>query len=754
VEVSEIGPEDSEDFTCSDVEEMKKQGNVEGLVRVLKQTRNVEVRNAAEEALLKIGEPAVEPLIRVLEHERWGVRRAAAYVLGYIGDGRAVEPLIKALKDEDEDVRYSAACALGEIGDRRAVEPLIEALSDEDEYEHVRMAAAEALALIGDRRAVEPMVRALESDGILINDFVADALVNLGLEEAVEPLIRALGSQQSYVRRCAAEALGKVRDERAVEPLVRALRDEDSWVRGAAAEALSRIGWRPRNPTERAYHLLGRQEWKELERLGEPAVEPLIRALNDDSESQRRAVETLVNIGEPAAKHLVEALRDERERVRRAAAEALERIGWRPESTAERVWYLAARKEWEKLAEGGEPAVGPLTQLLRDREVYVREKAAITLGRIGDRRATKHLEEALRDEDSRVRKAAAEALKGMRWRTRDASTRLAYLVARREWRKLVKIGEPAVEPLVRLLGEPVEEVQRGAAEALGKIGKPALGPLTRALRDENKGVRAWAAHAMGVMRNPEALEPLVQALKDREGSVREKAADALGRLGDERAIEPLIQLLLGYWERDEDHNIYEEEDYQEEEEREAQIAAICALEKIGGWKVIEALDSLLDDLDDYVYRSVEEVLTELREREATETLRRAFEASNFKLSEPEHLDYRLRVFHVKRKHSKYYMPIEIELDAEYREYSLRCELWCGLHGVGEGETVKEIADWLRKYAKQIRREARALKEMGFELVDRHIDGIHYLNFFYEKSYQPDRIDELIKDLKRVAEEVC
>jgi len=98
------------------------------------------------------------------------------------------------------------------------------------------------------------------------------------------------------------------------------------------------------------------------------------------------------------------------------------------------------------------------------------------------------------------------------------------------------------------------------------------------------------------------------------------------------------------------------------------------------------------------------------------------------------------------------MPIEIELDAEYGEYSLRCELWCGLHGVGEGETVREIADWLREYAERIKREASTLKEMGFELVDRHIDGIHYLNFFYEKDYPPDRIEELAKDLKKVAEE--
>ena len=101
--MSEIEPEDSEDLTCSDVETMENKGDVEGLIRVLKHTRSGKVRNAAEKALSRMGEPAVEPLIRTLEHEMWEVRRAAAYVLGNIGDRRAVEPLIEALSDEDED---------------------------------------------------------------------------------------------------------------------------------------------------------------------------------------------------------------------------------------------------------------------------------------------------------------------------------------------------------------------------------------------------------------------------------------------------------------------------------------------------------------------------------------------------------------------------------------------------------------------------------------------------------------------------
>ena len=61
----------------------------------------------------KIGEPAVEPLIKALEDEDGGVRSSAAVALGWMLDSRAVEPLNKVLiYDEDSDVREAAEDAL------------------------------------------------------------------------------------------------------------------------------------------------------------------------------------------------------------------------------------------------------------------------------------------------------------------------------------------------------------------------------------------------------------------------------------------------------------------------------------------------------------------------------------------------------------------------------------------------------------------------------------------------------------------
>ncbi|MEA1869480.1 MAG: HEAT repeat domain-containing protein [Euryarchaeota archaeon] len=112
------------------------------------------VRDETIEALCKIGEPAVEPLIGALGNE--DVRNEAVDALVSIGEP-AVLPLIKAL--ENEDMRAGAVEALGRIGDERAVLPLIDALIDEDR--EVRWGAAGALGKIGDTRAVGPLIHAL-----------------------------------------------------------------------------------------------------------------------------------------------------------------------------------------------------------------------------------------------------------------------------------------------------------------------------------------------------------------------------------------------------------------------------------------------------------------------------------------------------------------------------------------------------------------------------------------------------------------
>jgi HEAT repeat protein len=129
---------------------------VEPLITALGDNENA-VSAFAADALVALGEPAVEPLMTVFKSETPG---EAASLLIRIG-APAVDSLISALSDNEAAVRRRAADALGQ-NDPRVIEPLIKALKDTDQG--VGRAAINALRYIGNRRALEELERVAQDD--------------------------------------------------------------------------------------------------------------------------------------------------------------------------------------------------------------------------------------------------------------------------------------------------------------------------------------------------------------------------------------------------------------------------------------------------------------------------------------------------------------------------------------------------------------------------------------------------------------
>jgi HEAT repeat protein len=229
-------------LSFASVKKLSERRDVPGLIRALS-NRDPAVQYEAVEALGNIGDPAsTAALMDALTGDQYsGIRWKAAEALGKIGTP-AVPHLIRALKNPDEDIRWKAAITLGEIGDASAVGPLLDLLGDEDRF--VRSRAAYALGLIGS-----PAVAGLR-----------EALVHGSVE----------------TRRGAAAALGTITDPGAVEALIQDLDDPSDEVRQDVIAALSR--------------------------KGEPAFDPLVRALHDPG--QRRvegAALALAGSGRPEA---------------------------------------------------------------------------------------------------------------------------------------------------------------------------------------------------------------------------------------------------------------------------------------------------------------------------------------------------------------------------------------------------------------------------------------------------------------------
>jgi HEAT repeat protein len=251
-----------------DVKKLKNRWDIEGLARLLEHTDPL-VQYEAAEALGDLGdEKAVGPLINALKRDEFsGVRWKAAEALSKIGNP-AVGPLIAALQYPDDDVRWKAAIALGEIGNPEAVAPLVRLFSDDDRF--VRSRAAHALSMIGEpavlpllqilknidpgvRRgaalalgkiknpiAVEPLIFALADEEAMVRAEAAAALAAIGTP-ALAPLMSFLKGTQGETRIEVMTALGELRNADAIEPLVQLLENADDDERKAIADAIDAI---------------------------------------------------------------------------------------------------------------------------------------------------------------------------------------------------------------------------------------------------------------------------------------------------------------------------------------------------------------------------------------------------------------------------------------------------------------------------------------------------------------------------------
>jgi len=117
--------------------------------------------------------------------------------------------------------------------------------------------------------------------------------------------------------------------------------------------------------------------------------------------------------------------------------------------------------------------------------------------------------------------------------------------------------KPGIPELLPQLTSPTREVRRNAAaqldkkgwtpttelekvnfyfayerwEKLVKLGSPALNPLLSGLRDQDVSIQEACVKYLGDLRNPAAIEPLIQKLNDKRSSIKIAAGIALGKFG-------------------------------------------------------------------------------------------------------------------------------------------------------------------------------------------------------------------------------
>lgn len=278
----------------------------------------------------------------------------------------------------------------------------------------------------------------------------------------VTELIVILKNHKSkLIRERAIRALGNIKDPHTIDPLINIFEDSEV-ISHAAVWALSKIG--------------------------APAVEPLIVALNKSEKKGKHAAKTLGKIKDPRAiKPLIDTF-SKSNNVSKAATWALIKMG--------------------------ESAVGPLIDALHASENTLRY-AAETLGKIGGSVAIEPLIQAFKENfhSEVLGMAIARALDNLTWNPPKNELGAHYYIALREWDKLVEIGAPAINPIID------------------------------SLENLNNFNESTASEILGCIKDPNAVDRLILHIHHESHFIRANVARALGNIGDFRAIKSLINLL-------------------------------------------------------------------------------------------------------------------------------------------------------------------------------------------------------------------
>jgi HEAT repeat protein len=204
----------------------------------------VEVRWEAEAALVKIGQPAVSPLINALST---GGGQAVCEALGSIGGQEAVDALINAMADPE--LCWCATHGIQHLKHESVAELL--RLIDHPDSE-VRICVFDTL-IDFEMPNIAPMIlpKLQDPDGEVRTSAIVTLLHNGGYHFLLPHLIAALENEESSVRAHAGQFLGQKKEINAVDALISHLSDEGAaWysqkrlvqVSEVAANALAEIG--------------------------------------------------------------------------------------------------------------------------------------------------------------------------------------------------------------------------------------------------------------------------------------------------------------------------------------------------------------------------------------------------------------------------------------------------------------------------------------------------------------------------------
>ena len=502
---------------------------VHGLLDSLSDAENAGKRNSATEALMRIGQTAVEPIVARLRGETdVDVRLSLVNLLGDLRSAEGFDILLELLeRDHDINVASSVVSSLGKYRDASALPHLMRVLREREDL-WLKFHVVEAVGEIGDRAAL-PSILPLYAEKSLRKP-VLEAIGKIADVGTVSFLLKVIAEEEK-LNLTALRALVRIAEAskpRIVEQAERQL-IQDRFRESFPGEKIE--------PLMEHLHTTPKREVKAfiLKFLGWSADEralPVLISHLEHPDTSEVAAQALIDFGPRAVPAILEALRN---------AEEDEIV-----ALLLRVVNVAGRQE----------SIPSILPFLDHDNPMIRRLAIETLGEIPDPTSIDYLLAKLDDYDVASQQAAVNSVSALVTAFPEIENDVMSKIRRLLQSHSIPIKLNSLSVFVNIQGEGYHDelllaskdsdptIRQKAISLMGKFGEDRFADqLVLSLADEATSVRLAAINAIVRLRPETGLEPLISSLDDDDIWIRTAAAQALGEYQHPASIDPLMRHL-------------------------------------------------------------------------------------------------------------------------------------------------------------------------------------------------------------------
>jgi HEAT repeat protein len=571
---------------------------IEGLLGALADAENAGKRNSATEALIRIGEKAITPIVtRLRDESDVDVRLCLVNLIGDLRSAEGYRLLLELLgRETDVNVASSIVSSLGKYRDATSLPTLMRLLGQREDL-WLKFHIIEALGEIGDRAAL-PAILPLYAEKSLRKP-VLEAVGKIADVGTVNFLLRIIATEEK-LNLTALRAL--VRIAEASKPRI-VEQNERQLIQSRFREAF------PREKIEPLIEHLQTTPKREVKSFilkflgwsGDERALPILLTHLSHPDTAEVSAQALIDFGKPAVPSILAALANEEED---------EIVG-----LLLRVVNMI----------GGRETIPSILGFLDYENPMIRRLAIETLGEIPDPTSIDYLLAKLDDYDVASQQAAVNSISALVAAFPEIKNDVLAKIRRLLQSHSIPIKLNSLSVYVNIQGEGYHDelllaskdsdpiIRQKAVSLMGKFGEERFADqLVLSLADEATAVRLAAINAIARHRPERGLEPLISSLDDHDIWIRTAAAQALGEYSHPASVEPLMRHLM-------------------HDPPPVRIAVIEALGKSEDPRVKSVLFACLDESDPEIQRAAMLALARVPGRDVFERLVAALSSADWRL---------------------------------------------------------------------------------------------------------------------------